>query len=192
MKYGIKLASRIIDNILLMIRTLSSDNQINHEFQCSSIAKDIEDALEIYPFLDHEKKLVTLDIKKDFTYHGNTILTKHLLFNLIKNSISSIKEAGKGEIQINLEKKETCNNIIFTDTALGIAKSDLKKIFDLFETNDKDNDRNKVGAGLGLAFCKMVMQSYGGNITCESTLGKHARFTLSFPLPQEQSAISEN
>ena len=42
-------------------------------------------------------------------------------------------------------------------------------------------DETKKGTGLGLAYCKMIMQGYGGDITCESKLGKYTRFALSFP-----------
>jgi len=51
----------------------------------------------------------------------------------------------------------------------------LPKIFTHFSTTRKG------GSGMGLAFCKMVMQEYGGDITCESELGKYTRFILTFP-----------
>ncbi|CAL7962485.1 Histidine kinase [Gammaproteobacteria bacterium] len=173
-KHAIKSASIIIDNILTMIRTLSSGEMIKNEFQYLSIAESVKSALEIYPFLHHEKTLVYFEKSKDFVYYGDEILTQHMLFNLIKNALFSIKEAGKGEIKIQLEKDKTNNNLIFTDTALGIAEKELPHIFDRFEAK-------KAGTGLGLAFCKTVMHSYGGDISCTSKLGKYAKFTLSFP-----------
>ncbi|MFB3106446.1 MAG: ATP-binding protein [Pseudomonadales bacterium] len=36
------------------------------------------------------------------------------------------------------------------------------------------------GAGIGLSFCKMVMDSIGGAIDCESIPGDHTTFTLTF------------
>jgi PAS domain S-box-containing protein len=178
-KYAIRLASRIMDNVLIMIRTLSSDHMAKNESQLLSIAESIERALETYPFLDHERALISLDKTKDFTYYGNNILTQHMLFNLIKNSLIAIKEAGKGKMEIKLEKGTSINKLIFSDTALGISKQLLSKIFDQFETRNSFNVDEK--SGLGLAFCKMVMQSYGGNISCSSEVNKHAQFILSFP-----------
>lgn len=173
-KHAIKSASRIIDNILTMIRTLSSGETIKNDFQYLSMTESIEGVLEIYPFLSHEKTLVHFEKSKDFVYYGNKILTQHMLFNLIKNALLSIKEASKGEIKIRLEPGKTNNNLTFTDTALGIAEKELPHIFDQFGAK-------KAGTGLGLAFCKMVMHSYGGGISCASKLGKYAEFTLSFP-----------
>jgi PAS domain S-box-containing protein len=173
-RHAIKLASRIIDNILTMIRTLSSGEPIKNNFHHLSMAESVVDVLEIYPFLNHEKALIHFVKSKDFTYYGNKILTQHMLFNLIKNALLSIKEAGKGEIKIKLEHSKTTNSLIFTDTALGISEKELPYIFDQFGAK-------KAGTGLGLAFCKMVIHSYGGDITCASKLGKYAEFTLTFP-----------
>ena len=173
-KYAIRLASYIIDNILIMIRTMSSGERAQIEFCNMSIKETVEDALKIYPFLEQEKTLVIFDKSKDFVYYGDKILTKHVLFNLIKNALFSIKEAGKGDIKIKLEKNGSSNKLIFTDTALGISEKELPYIFDKFAAK-------KAGSGLGLSFCKTVMQSYGGDINCSSCLGKYTEFTLSFP-----------
>jgi two-component system aerobic respiration control sensor histidine kinase ArcB len=173
-KYAVKSASRIIDNILTVMKTLSSKAMIKNEFQYLSIAESVESIMEIYPFLAHEKTLVYFEKSKDFVYYGDRILTQHMLFNLIKNALFSIKEAGKGKIMIRLEIGKTNNNLIFTDTALGIAKKELPLIFDQFEEKNE-------GASLCLAFCKTVMHSYGGDISYASKLGKYTRLTLSFP-----------
>ena len=49
-------------------------------------------------------------------------------------------------------------------------------IFDDFFTSDK-----KGGTGLGLPFCKRVMEAFGGDITCESVEGEGVEFCLRFP-----------
>lgn len=174
-KYAIKSASHIVDNTLLMIRTLYSGETIGDEFQRLSITESIKSALDTYPFLNDEKTLICFKKSKDFIYRGNNILTQHVLFSLIKNALLSIKETNKEEIKIQLEKGKKNNNLVFTYTALGIAEEELSNIFDQFEAK-------KAGTGLRLAFCKMVMHSYGGDINCTSRLGKYAKFTLSFPL----------
>lgn len=173
-KYAIRLASRIIDNILTMIRTLSSGEIIPNNFHHASISESVTGVLEIYPFLESEKTLVSFDKSKDFIYYGDKMLTEHMLFNLIKNALSSIKAANKGKIKIRLESGKLDNKLIFTDTALGISENELPYVFDQFAAK-------KAGSGLGLVFCKTVMQSYGGGISCASLLGKYTEFTLSFP-----------
>lgn len=108
---------------------------------------------------------------------GNKDMTRHVLANLIKNSLRAIKEADKGDISISLEKGRDYNKLIFRDTALGISKEFLEQLFEQFHTKTSA-DR---GTGLGLAFCKMVMNGYGGDITCNAALGKYTEFVLTFP-----------
>lgn len=176
-KYAIGLAAQVVDNILTVLRVLSSGVPEKNKFERLSIDEDIEKLLAIYPFLDSEKSLVQVKFGKlkDFIYFGDKVLTQHALFNLFRNALHAIKEAEKGEIKITLEEGENHNILKFTDTALGISDELLPKIFDRFETWRID------GAGLGLTFCKMVMGSYGGEISCVSKKGKYTEFILSFP-----------
>jgi two-component system, CAI-1 autoinducer sensor kinase/phosphatase CqsS len=51
----------------------------------------------------------------------------------------------------------------------------LESIFDSFVTSGKPS-----GTGLGLPFCKMVMQAFNGDIICQSENGKGAEFILKF------------
>ena len=108
---------------------------------------------------------------------GNPALTSHVLFNLIKNALRAIINAEKGKITIKLESGVKCNNLVFRDTATGIAKEFLPKMFILFESQMTAQG----GTGIGLAYCKTIMKSYGGDITCDSVEGKYTEFVLSFP-----------
>ncbi|MFT7099308.1 MAG: signal transduction histidine kinase [Rickettsiales bacterium] len=63
----------------------------------------------------------------------------------------------------------------FKDDGIGIAADQLEFIFDDFFTSNK-----KGGTGIGLPFCKRVMNSFGGDISCKSEMGKGAEFCLRF------------
>lgn len=63
----------------------------------------------------------------------------------------------------------------FRDSGTGISADILPKIFDLFFSQTHH------GSGIGLAFCKIVMESYGGKIECKSAEGEFTEFILSFP-----------
>ncbi len=62
-------------------------------------------------------------------------------------------------------------------TASGISKKFLPKVFTLFGSQMSFQG----GTGIGLAFCKLIMRSYGGNITCSSIEGEYTGFILKFP-----------
>jgi len=151
--------------------------QIKSDLKRLSIADDVEKILQKYPFLEHEKSLVGVEFNeiKDFFYHGDEMLTQYVLSNLIGNALYAIRDAERGKIKISLDVGVNCNVLRFTDTALGISKKELPGIFERVMSKKQDE------VGFGLAFCKMVMQIYGGDISCKSKFGEYTEFTLSFP-----------
>jgi len=72
--------------------------------------------------------------------------------------------------------------IIVEDTGTGILPQNLKRIFERFYTTTESGH----GSGIGLSFCKMVMDGLGGSITCESEFGVYTRFTLLFPRTEDE------
>jgi signal transduction histidine kinase len=101
----------------------------------------------------------------------------HVFFNLIKNSLYYLKRAEKGSVHIWIENGIKNNTLHFQDTGTGIPPENLPHIFDQFFSTESN------GTGIGLAFCKLVMQSMDGNIECVSELGKYTEFILTFPKP---------
>ncbi|MDR1057668.1 MAG: PAS domain-containing protein [Coxiellaceae bacterium] len=176
-KYTVQNSSNIITMLLIKLHSIFDAKHANIELKPNSIKQCINQAINEYPFYKKENKLITWSNQKnqDFIYLGDGLLTKHILFNLIKNSLGAIKEVGHGEISINLTSDEQFNYLIFEDTATGIPAENLDTLFQQFDI------KNKRGTGLGLAFCKTIMQSYGGDITCDSEQDKFTRFTLGFP-----------
>lgn len=173
----VKAANYLISNLQLQIKGVATGKPSTESFKRYSIAKNIQEALEEYPFDAGERELITVATTADFDYVGNPILTSHILYNLIKNSLRAIKNAEKGNITIRLEQGKKINKLIFRDTATGIPKEFLPKIFGLFESQSTSQG----GTGIGLAFCKLIMQSYGGDISCDSARERYAEFVLSFP-----------
>lgn len=176
-KYAVKSTAYIVDNILTTLRTISSGGMTENRFVKLSMLDDIKTLLNVYPFLVHEKSLINInqDEMEDFSYLGDRLLTQHVLFNILKNALQAIKEAEKGKIEISFAQRDKYNILTFRDTSLGISKENMHKVFDQFKTGKNG------GAGLGMAFCKMVMQSYGGDITCDSEVNEYTEFRLSFP-----------
>ena len=177
-KGAIEQGMHTVKDMLLKLRSFAIGKLPEVDYRELSISADIEKFLSSFPFQKGEKKLIKVIPSEGFFYFGDTTLTSHVIGNLVKNARDAIKEnAGKGDITIELKKNEKFNQLIVRDTATGIPKEFLTKIFDQFETKKSVSG----GTGLGLAFCKMVMESYGGNITCNSELGKYTEFVLSFP-----------
>ena len=171
--------SNIIIDMLLANSDLVQFKQI--AFTSCNMQTCLADALRRYPFAsDQQRMLVHADLQIAFHFRGHELLMVHLLFNLLKNALRHITQAGKGEILIRSESGPEQNRLIFHDTGPGIPAHILPHIFTRFYSWSLGHDDGS-GAGIGLAYCRSVMQAFGGSINCRSQSGEFCEFTLSFP-----------
>jgi signal transduction histidine kinase len=167
-------ASAIIE---LLLTNINQQEIKKEKFSICSIFECVDYALAHYPFLPSQKEKIEWDVNKskDFKFLGDKLLIVHILFNLVKNALYFTEKARKGKIYIWLEEAPKYNQLHFKDTGQGIDEKDLPHIFDRFFT--KNTHR---GSGIGLAFCKMVMEAHHGKIICRSIKGEYAEFILLF------------
>ncbi len=169
-------SNSIIDRLLLN----ASERPVeDHVFERFSAQRCVLDALHRYPFVGrYERDLICLSLDRNFTINAPHVLVVHVLFNLFKNGLYYVQKAGKGELTVRLINGRTrASTIIVEDTGTGIEPQNLRRIFDRFYTTTESSH----ASGIGLSFCKMVMEGLGGSIKCESRLGSYTRLTLTFP-----------
>jgi signal transduction histidine kinase len=68
------------------------------------------------------------------------------------------------------------------DTGEGIAAVDLDRIWDRFYRTDGARDRDRGGAGLGLALVKELTEAMGGRVQATSVIGEGSRFSVYLPV----------
>ncbi len=166
-------ASNLVINMLLT--NLGSSNIDTVDFENLSIYDCVNDTLARYPIPNTLSNLIHIKIKEDFIFNGSKLLTIHLLFNLLKNALYYIRSAKPGDIYISTEITDKYNILYFKDTGEGIEAAQLPNIFEQFYS------KTRHGTGVGLAFCKKVMESFNGNISCRSEKGSYTEFILQFP-----------
>ena len=71
--------------------------------------------------------------------------------------------------------------ICITDNGTGVSADDLANIFERYVHHGNASERSQGGAGLGLAFCKKAVESFGGRIWAENNGGEGSRFVILFP-----------
>ncbi len=102
-----------------------------------------------------------------------------VLGNLLGNAIK-YTEAGEVTAITALGPDGTVH-VRVRDTGIGIAAENLDRIFDEFaQLTNPDHDHSK-GWGLGLAICRRLVESIGGNLTVESQPNQGSTFTLHIP-----------
>jgi signal transduction histidine kinase len=109
-------------------------------------------------------------------------LLRRVLCNLISNAI---KHNGPDtQVRLDAQAVESRMEVLFScsDDGAGIPPEVLPSIFTEFATA---NDASRESTGLGLAFCKAVVEAHGGRIWCESTPPQGAQFFFTIPLRKE-------
>jgi len=88
------------------------------------------------------------------------------------------------DLAVSREMRSEGEAIVFAvrDTGAGVPASQVERIFDPFVQADGTQGRRFEGAGLGLAFVRRVARLMGGDVICESELGRGSTFTLWAPV----------
>lgn len=101
---------------------------------------------------------------------------ERICYNLLSNALKYTSEGGS--ITIKAKSTDETVEICIKDTGKGIAKEDIKHIFDRFY---QVRNSNKDGTGIGLAIVKAFTELQGGAAKVESELGKGSEFTITLP-----------
>ena len=138
--------------------------------------------LNDYPFENDERAWVTCDLRGDFELPGQRDLLYLVLCTLTKNAILALRGGAQPQLHITLETGADApigNHgaaIRFTDNGPGIAPDILSRL-----THEPVTTRaHQGGSGMGLMFCRRVLQSIGGQIEVRSGPGPGASVTLLF------------
>ena len=101
---------------------------------------------------------------------------ERICYNLLSNALKYTGEGGS--ITIKAKSTDETVEICIKDTGKGIAKEDIKHIFDRFY---QVRNSNKDGTGIGLAIVKAFTELQGGTAKVESEVGKGSEFTITLP-----------
>jgi len=139
---------------------------------------------------DFAKDGITVDIRvaDDLTISGVPVQIQQVLINLILNARDAMLPGG-GVLIIEAAEKVGSVEITVADTGAGIEPHDLENIFEMFFTT-KANKRSAAensGAGLGLAFCKMIVDDHDGTLSVESEPDRGSKFKITLPQPHSSN-----
>lgn len=169
-----------LTNTLEGITNLYKYNSLKQKLNLKNIPvrKFVNDLLEEVVVNIGESHLIIVNIEPDLnTIYCDEFIVKQILLNLINNAVKFSPEGG----QIRFEIKKNKKRIEFSvkDEGIGIAKSDLKKLFKPFYRGK--NATTIPGAGLGLAIVKNLSQLLNAKIQCISNLKEGTEFKVFIP-----------
>ncbi|MDQ3815657.1 MAG: response regulator [Armatimonadota bacterium] len=115
------------------------------------------------------------------TFEGDEDKLVRTLVNLLSNAIKFTPTGGT--VTAGAHRAADENAIVFTvsDTGEGIPQEAFARIFEKFGQVETRQAGRRMSTGLGLTFCKMVVEAHGGRIWVESELGQGSTFLFTMP-----------
>ena len=170
---------RMISDLLFINKMEENQLKLNCvEFKLEGLVQEVADQLSVMAQMEH--KTISLDTAGDMPEMSADIeLVRRTIANLVNNAIKHSPSGGNVLIKAFFKEEDNNFYILVRDSGGGIPEEYLNKIFDKFV--QVNNEKAKMGHGLGLTFCKMAVEAHGGKIWVESELDKGSTFYFTVP-----------
>jgi two-component system, OmpR family, sensor kinase len=167
----------IVERLLTLARADAAEIHLEH--QPVSLAPIVEDALTILRPLANNKK-VTLQTRVDgATIAGDRDRLTELVTNVVSNAIQYNRDGGQVNVEVWPDGQNAWMRV--SDTGIGIEAEHLPQVFERFFRTDGARSAHAGGAGLGLSIAKWIVDAHGGEIACQSVLGKGTEVLIRLP-----------
>jgi signal transduction histidine kinase len=188
----LQIVKRNLDRMSILVRDLSDINRIESgrmkfEYDQFSLTETLDDVLDsVREAIEARKQKLVLDLSDNLAdVYADQNRISQVLTNLISNANKYTPDGGK--ITVRIQQNGQYARVFVMDNGLGISEEDQAKLFTQFFRSEDEEVREQTGWGLGLSIVKKIVEAQGGEISCESKLGKGSNFTFTVPL-----ASSEN
>ncbi len=172
--------SRLVDDLLDVSRI--TRGRIRLDRQEADLAQVLAQALETSrPLIDARRHTLTVSLPPE-PVHLQIDLTRisQVLSNLLNNAAKYMEEGG--QIWLTAEREGDEAVIRIRDQGIGIPRSMLPNVFELFTQLDRSLDRSQGGLGVGLALVRSLVQLHGGSVQAFSDGPGHgSEFVVRLP-----------
>jgi signal transduction histidine kinase len=185
----------------MMIKDLSEFSDLNLEsetFEMTDLNKIIGDVcMQLQAQMDAKNAVVNTEELP--VIQAIPLQMEQLFYHLISNAVKFSKKEEAPVIRIystelsqglsghRLTEDEEIKyvEIRLEDNGIGIDKSQLENVFDIF--SQLPYEKALQGGGIGLAYCRKVIRNHGGIITAQSEPGKGTTFSIILPVTGKQA-----
>jgi signal transduction histidine kinase len=183
----IERARRRIDGLLRLIGDLLDLHQLElgtAKFETApvSTAAVIAAAVAEYASLARGRDVtVAVELPPDLPpARANARYLEFTIRNLLANAIQYNRP--EGSAVVSALARDEFIEIAVADTGIGIPEADLPRVFEIFFRGDEAKKTDRLAPGLGLSLVKRLVETQGGTVRVESTLGSGSRFTFTVPI----------
>ena len=125
---------------------------------------------------------------------GDPDRVHQVLLNLVSNAVKYTENGQVSLLAHRLTDDDTPNDVIefqIVDTGIGIAQSDISRIFDDYVRLSHAGQDTVEGSGLGLGIARNLVTLMGGEIGAESFEGEGSLFWVRLPLPASPDTVGD-
>jgi signal transduction histidine kinase len=163
-------------NDLLDVEKMESGAAMLHYEELSAATLVAAALAQVASLAEMEGTALVTDVAAGLPlFTGDANKLTRTMVNLVANAI---KFTRAGTVTIVVSQQPDSLRFAVRDTGSGIPREAFDRIFEKFGQLDA---HNKVGTGLGLAFCKLAVEAHGGSICVESTPGEGSEFGFTIP-----------
>lgn len=170
-------SDQIINNLLFYSRIKPPHHETVH------ITKVVDECVDMV--LSQSKKELTIATEltslMNTTIKADPLQLKEVFCNILNNACDALSENG-GKVEISGTDEGDFIKLFVRDNGMGIDQDDLDKVFNPFFTTKAK------GTGLGLAVCRQIIDSHGGEVLLNSELGSGTAVALHLPKSNDPDA----
>lgn len=167
--------SRMISDMLFLAKADNGLMVPNREEV--DLAREAAELFDFYEALAEEKQIV-LRRQGEAILHGDRLMLRRALSNLISNAIRYTPPGSS--IEIGLETGTGGTRIWVENPGEPIPPEHLPHLFDRFYRADPSRQKSGEGVGLGLAITRSIVEAHRGRIQVSSA-NRRTRFEIVFP-----------
>ncbi|WP_299990875.1 PAS domain-containing sensor histidine kinase [uncultured Pontibacter sp.] len=157
------------------VTKLKHEHEAPEDVQIRDMLEDIKISLQ--PYIEHTGAVVQCKAMAFETLRYSRKNLRSILFNLVSNAIKYSSPDRNAIVKISTTITESgVYELSVQDNGLGLAPSQIGKIFSLFK---RAHDHVE-GTGIGLYLVKRILDNSGDSISVESEEGMGSRFIVRF------------
>lgn len=178
----------LVSDLLLLSRLDIQSSTVQTPCCLQDVLSDIAEELAALAIATDIQLVLDQPAAPPIIVMGNEEHLYRLVLNVVSNALQHTPPGGKVTIRLQYSIRTTFPDgekrqalITITDTGIGIAPADQRRIFERFYRVDKARARHSGGSGLGLSIALAIAQAHGGEIQVQSALKRGSTFTILLP-----------
>jgi PAS domain S-box-containing protein len=125
--------------------------------------------------------VLELRVPENAQIRADERMLEALLRNLIGNAVKFTPRGGFVTVSALRNRKKAGLYVMVTDTGIGMSPAAVHALYGTGKIRQRPGTEGEKGTGLGLPFCRRVMERHGGTLDIESVEGTGTTFAAFFP-----------